>query len=141
VYVDGEYCAQILANSITNCRMSRVWRDPLSGCLSVMPLLLRRSDGWTVSRASGWCTVRASGRGCYSCHCERDALCPYGLYPLLLAPVPLAAHPLFYGAQQFHSHPMDPIQCREYAAGAWLGRCLGQLACPNKPVTAKMPQL
>ena len=29
-YVDGEYCAQILANSITNCRTSRVWRDPLS---------------------------------------------------------------------------------------------------------------
>ena len=30
VYVDGQYCAQILANSITNCRTSRVWRDPLS---------------------------------------------------------------------------------------------------------------
>ena len=29
-YVDGEYCAQILANSITNCRTSRAWRDPLS---------------------------------------------------------------------------------------------------------------
>jgi len=29
-YVDGEYFAQILANSITNCRTSRVWRDPLS---------------------------------------------------------------------------------------------------------------
>jgi len=29
-YVDGEYCAQILANSIKNCRKSRVWHDPLS---------------------------------------------------------------------------------------------------------------
>ena len=29
-YVDGEYCAQILANSIKNCRTSRVFRDPLS---------------------------------------------------------------------------------------------------------------
>jgi len=33
-YVDGEYCAQILANSIMNCRTSRVWRDPLS-CLDL----------------------------------------------------------------------------------------------------------
>ena len=30
MYVDGQYCAQILANSITNCMTSRVWRDPLS---------------------------------------------------------------------------------------------------------------
>jgi len=29
-YVDGEYCAQILANSIKNCRTSRVFHDPLS---------------------------------------------------------------------------------------------------------------
>ena len=29
-YVDGKYCAQILANSIMICRTSRVWRDPLS---------------------------------------------------------------------------------------------------------------
>ena len=29
-YVHGEYCAQILANSTTNWRTSRVWRDPLS---------------------------------------------------------------------------------------------------------------
>jgi len=29
-YVNGEYCAQIVANSIKNCRTSRVFRDPLS---------------------------------------------------------------------------------------------------------------
>jgi len=52
-HVDGEYCAQILANSITNCRTSRVWHDPLSRCLSVMPLLLRRSDGRSAALADG----------------------------------------------------------------------------------------
>ena len=52
----------------------------LSGCLSVTPLLLH---GWMVGHVSGRCVPSAiadgvrqrSGRGCYSCHCERDALC------------------------------------------------------------------
>ena len=46
-YVDGEYFAQILANSITNCRTSRVWRDPLSTPLTW--LLLCSSLGRTAA--------------------------------------------------------------------------------------------
>ena len=42
-YVHGEYCAQILANSITNWRMSRVWPDPLSTRLELAAAT--RSDG------------------------------------------------------------------------------------------------
>jgi len=46
-YVDGEYCAQIglLANSITNCRTSRVWRDPLSTRLDLE---------WPTDRQTSW---------------------------------------------------------------------------------------
>jgi len=44
----------------------------LSGCLSVTPLLLR-TVGRSAALADG--VRQRSGRGCYSCHCERDASC------------------------------------------------------------------
>jgi len=42
-YVDGEYCAQILANSITNCRTRRVWHDPLSTRLELAAATVGRA--------------------------------------------------------------------------------------------------
>jgi len=64
-YVDGEYCAKILANSITNCRTSRVWRDPLSPLLllrSSRLLLLRSSIAAAATQQHCCCTVRWRGQ-------------------------------------------------------------------------------
>ena len=52
-YVDGQYCAQILANSITNCRTSGVGFG-VTHCRPALTWLLLRSS---LGRASGRCSA------------------------------------------------------------------------------------
>ena len=78
-YVDAEYCAEILANSITNCRTSRVWHDPLSrlDLAAAMqqqhcPLAWPAAVAWPTSRQTEWNDYKAHSlrtwRKIYSTH-------------------------------------------------------------------------